>query len=365
MPKIAKITELPETQLSPEHAQMIWDRVNKFAAYGFNKSHAAAYAVIAFRTAYLKRHYPYEFYAASMNLDLDKREKLAEFNRECQREGLKVLPPNVNTSQATFSVRRRQDGTADAIRWALAAIGGVGVAAMRGVIAERDAKGRFTSFEEFVRRTIAWCNKKCYENLILAGACDDLKLSRKAMLHALETVIKCAQTEAKEAESPQASLFGDALPAQTRSTVKDLPEMPRLELLEKEFAALGVYVSGHPIDSVRGAIARTQAKSIAEVLSPRFTWRTAKVGVLALKVESRMTRKQEQMGIVMMSDPTGMYEAVVFPDDFRRLRQTLKQGEAYILTLGVSERDGQRSFSVRDAEPLKLEALTPALGQVA
>ena len=336
-------------------AEAIFDLIARFASYGFNKSHAAAYAVIAFRTAYLKRHVPYEFFAASMNLDITKAEKLAEFVRECRRADLRIDAPDVNASQARFDVRRDKTGQACAVRYALSALRGVGTQAMDQLVQERTANGRFQSLDDLVQRTIPWLNRKAYEGLIKGGACDRFGKSRQAMLTALDQLIRSAQSEHKESQSGQGSLL-DMMNLQTPDRVPDAPEMDRIALLTAEYEVLGFYLSGHPLDATADTLARAGAVTIARALSPEVTpGKDVRIGALITNLQARQTRKQTLMAVLTLSDPTGEYEAVVFPDDYERYRDTLKAGEAFVFRVGVGERDGMRQLSVRDVDPLVLD----------
>ncbi len=335
-------------------ASAIFDLIARFADYGFNRSHAAAYAVIAFRTAFLKRHLPHEFYASSMNLDISTTEKLAEFFVELKREKLAVLGPDINASQALFSVQKT--GSGKAVRWALAGVRGVGIPAMEFLVAERKANGPFKTLSDFVERTVGNLNKRAFENLIRAGALDRLPGTREAKLTGLPRILKRAQTEAKEKQTTQTSLFDLGMTTPSASErLPDLPEMSRLSLLNGEFETLGVYLSGHPLDTLEDHIRRTSARSLNQVLGGAIPRGNVKIAVLVNKMILKTTRNNEPMAVLLISDATGNAEVVVFPSDFQRLRARLGENSAYIFDAAIRDRDGERQILVNDAELLPLE----------
>ena len=355
MSKITEVTEIEGTQLSEAKIQEIWGKVQKFAEYGFNKSHAAAYGMLSFQTAYLKAHHPYAFYAASMNLDINNAEKLAEFVREMRHETIRLERPDVQTSEATFTVAHDGDGQPRAVRYALAAIRGVGVNAMRALVAERARGGRFRDYADLVQRLSGELNNKAFESLVNAGACDSLPHTRAAMLQATQTLTRAAQKERERRASQQVSLFDAGLDAPAPMTVPDKPEDPRLDLLEREYAALGAYMSGHPLDGMTRILKAAGTHTIAQAIAPDHPRRETKIGAMITSMQVRQTRKQETMAVLTISDPTGLYEAVAFPEDYQRMRQSLTTGQAFIFTLGIGERNGFRQLFVRNIEPLQMQ----------
>src|SRR3546814_98702 len=200
--------------VTKERASYVFDLVDKFAGYGFNKAHSAGYALVAYQTAYLKANYPVEFFAASMTYDMGNTDKLNVFRQELQRLGIALLPPDINRSEADFGVEVTGEGPGDgtpAIRYALAALKNVGANAMAAVVAEREAKGRFKSLADFANRLDArLINKRQVENLACAGAFDSLCPNRAQVFHAAESIVRHASAAASELDSAQVSLFGGA-----------------------------------------------------------------------------------------------------------------------------------------------------------
>ncbi|MEN8197420.1 MAG: DNA polymerase III subunit alpha, partial [Pseudomonadota bacterium] len=230
-------------------ANQIFDLVNKFAGYGFNKSHAAAYALIAYQTAYLKANHPVEFFAASMTLDLGNTEKLNIFHKELKSLDIPLHLPDINASQADFSVEVAEDGRG-AIRYALGALKNVGRQAMEALAAERDATGPFKSLVDFAGRLdTSVINRRQLESLAKAGAFDGLNANRRQVFEAVETLTRRASSAATDRASQQTSLFGgadDAAPSEI--LVKDVPDWPGSERLGKESDTVGFYLSAHPLD---------------------------------------------------------------------------------------------------------------------
>lgn len=332
----------------------IFELIARFANYGFNKSHAAAYALIAFHTAWLKAHYPHEFFAASMNMDMDKVEKIAEFYQECRRVDLSILPPDINASEAKFSVVKH--GQQKSIRYALAAIRGVGVTAMKDLIEERNKNGRFTSLSDLVQRTVKFMNRRSYEGLIKAGALDSLHGNRGALLEALNPCLKEAQSETKRKETGQVSFFDNFLTPPETTKIPDIPEMPYLERLSNEFNALGVHISGHPLNAAQRRLKTIRAHQLVDIFNPvNHINGDVKFGALLIKLQVKMSKKQEPMAILMLSDPTFQVETLLFSDMFHQYRSKLEEGSAYVITAGVSDKDGERRLYIRDIEPLPLD----------
>jgi DNA polymerase-3 subunit alpha len=376
MTKIVAIEEIAGTKLEPNLAQQIFDLILKFANYGFNRSHAAAYGMIGFQTAWLKAHHPHEFYAASMNLDLANIEKLAEFAKEMRRAGIPFSGPDVNKSQSYFSVEKAtnikklmtasNDQKAGiktkTVRWALSGIKGVGEQAMADLIAEREQNGAYKTFHDFVKRTGGkTLNKRGYENLIKAGALDSLHPNRAEMLFNLADVLGGATADQKSKNTGQASMF-DLMPqVEADQRMKACQEQPRITQLQNEYDVLGMFISGHPIEQAEGKLkARKDRATIRQALDPEFrVGKQVVIGALLMGVRLRTTKAGEPMGILTISDPSGSSEAVMFPKTFARYNARLNSGEAFVVTCGVekSKEEGsdERKLIVNDIESLKLD----------
>ncbi|MBR0829379.1 DNA polymerase III subunit alpha [Bradyrhizobium manausense] len=328
-------------------AETIFELLAKFADYGFNKSHAAAYALVSYHTAYMKAHYPVEFIAASMTLDLNNTDKLSEFRSEAQRLKIKVEPPNINRSGATFEVG---DNT---IYYALAALKGVGIQAVEQIIEERNKKGAFTSLADFAARVSPRAiNKRIIESLAAAGAFDTLEPSRARVFAGADAILAACQRANEAATIGQNDMFGNAADAPTIMLPQVEPWLPA-ERLRREYDAIGFFLSGHPLDDYATVLKRLRVQSWAEFSRAVKTGATA--GKVAATVVSRMERRTKtgnKMGIMGLSDPTGHFEAVLFSEGLAQYRDVLEPGAAVLLQLGAELQGEDVRARVLHAEPL-------------
>jgi DNA polymerase-3 subunit alpha len=310
-------------------AETIFELLAKFADYGFNKSHAAAYALVTYHTAYMKAHYPVEFLAASMTLDLNNTDKLSEFRSEAQRLGIRVEAPSINRSGASFEVA---DGT---IYYALAALKGVGPQAIELIVEARNA-GLFTSLADFAGRVNPRAiNKRVIESLAAAGAFDTLEPNRARVFGGAEAILAACQRSHETASIGQSDMFGNAADAPTIVLPQIEPWLPA-ERLRREYDAIGFFLSGHPLDDYATVLKRLRVQSWAEFSRAVKTGATA--GKVAATVVSRMerrTRTGNKMGIIGLSDPTGHFEAVLFSEGLAQYRDILEPGAAVLLQLGA------------------------------
>ncbi|HYD32382.1 MAG TPA: DNA polymerase III subunit alpha, partial [Azospirillaceae bacterium] len=303
-----------ERGVPPAQADMIFDQVMKFAGYGFNKSHAAAYALVAFQTAYLKANHPVEFMAASMTLDLGNTDKLNVFRQELSRLRVKLLTPDINRSREVFSVEPVAEGEY-AIRYALAAIKGVGMPAMQAVVAERVRNGPYKDLFDLARRLdTKTINKRQLENLACAGAFDSLEPNRAKVHAAIETLIRYAQSAAAERESGQNSLFGGGTGAVLdKPPLPVVPDWDTLEKLKHEFDAIGFYLSAHPLDAYAAPLSRlkvVKAADLAHLAGKGGTTRYKVAGIVAGRREST-SKAGKKFAFVGVSDTSGQYEVTV------------------------------------------------------
>ncbi len=310
-------------------ASTIFDACAKFAEYGFNKSHSAPYALITYQTAYMKANYPVEFLAASMTLDMGNTDKLAEFRAEAQRLGIKVEPPSVNRSSVAFDV----DG--NTIHYALGALKGVGRAAVEAIVEARGAR-LFIDLSDFAERINPRAvNKRVLESLAAAGAFDALEGNRARVLAATDTMLASAQHTHEAAALGQSELFGGSAARSGLSFPAVEPWLPA-DRLQREFDAIGFFLSGHPLDDYAGTLKRLRVQPWAEfaraVKSGASAGRVA--GTVVARTERR-TRTGSKMGIIGLSDPTGHYEAVVFSEGLAQFRDLLEPGRAVLLTLSA------------------------------
>jgi len=332
--------------VAPAQADTIFDLLAKFADYGFNKSHAAAYALVSYQTAYMKAHYPVEFLAASMTLDIGNTDKLSEFRAEAQRLGIKVEAPSVIRSVATFEV---SDGT---IHYALAALKGVGAQAVELVVEARKA-GLFTSLADFAARVSPRAiNKRVIESLAAAGAFDALDANRARVFAGSEAILAACQRSHDAATIGQNDMFGGAADAPTIMLPEVEPWLPA-ERLRREYDAVGFFLSGHPLDDYAAALKRLRVQSWAEFSRAVKTGATAgKVAATVLSRMERRTKTGNKMGIIGLSDPTGHFEAVLFSEGLAQYREVLEPGAAVLLQLGAELQGEDVRARVLHAEPL-------------
>src|SRR6187397_1679000 len=331
-------------------AVAIFDASAKFADYGFNKSHAAAYALVSYHTAYMKAHYPVEFLAASMTLDLSNTDKLSEFRAEALRLGIKVEAPNINRSAATFEVGQ------NTIYYALAALKGVGIQAVEQIVEERK-KGVFTSLADFAARVNPRAiNKRVIESLAAAGAFDTLDSNRARVFAGADAILAACQRSHEAATVGQNDMFGNASDAPTIMLPQIEPWLPA-EKLRHEYDAVGFFLSGHPLDDYATVLKRLRVQSWAEFSRAVKTGATA--GKVAATVVSRMERRTKtgnKMGIMGLSDPTGHFEAVLFSEGLAQYRDVLEPRAAVLLQLGAELQGEDVRARVLHAEPLDAAA---------
>jgi DNA polymerase III subunit alpha len=328
-------------------ASDIFDLLDKFANYGFNKSHAAAYAIIAYQTAYLKANHPLQFLAASMTLDMDNTDKLGEFRRDASRLGLKVEPPDINRSGVTFDVA---DG---AIRYALAAIKGVGRHAAEAVVVARKAGGPFRDLSDFARRIDAKAvNRRTLEALIAAGALDALEPNRAKATAGVDSVLALSNRTREAAEGGQSELFGGGQVDGLR--LPDVDNWPIAEKLQREHAVVGFFLSGHPLDDYQSALARMRVQRFSEFAAAvRATGVSmGRVAASVIDRTERRTRTGNKMGIVQLSDQSGHFEAVLFSEGLQKYRDLLEPGRAVVLRLSAALDGEDVRARIEDAEPL-------------
>ena len=333
-------------------ASHIFDLVEEFAGYGFNKSHAAAYAVIAYHTAYIKAHFPVDFLAASMSLDLSNSDKLASFHQDARRIGVKVLPPDINHSQADFSVEPYEEGVA--VRYALGAVRNVGLAAMDTLVAERNAKGKFKALYDFAERVDPkGINKRQLENLAKSGAFDPLEPDRARALAACEVIAAYAQRVAEERASAQTSLFGAEEPS-ARPAFPKAPAWSGQDRLDAERESVGFYLSGHPLTAFY-TDAGERYKTYLDILEEGEVHevRMYPMAGVVRRVQYRPAMSGGTLAFVSLSDPSGDYEAMIMPENVAAARERMEVGKAVVFRGRVRWRDGDLKLSADTFEPVE------------
>ena len=320
-------------------ASYVFDLVNKFAGYGFNKSHSAAYALIAYQTAYLKANYPVEFLAASMTLDMANTDKLSAFREEAMRLDITIDPPSINTSGVEFTVDNGR------IAYGLAALKNVGRQAAKAIVDQRKTGGAFEGIGDFARRIDPQAvNRRALENLVRAGAFDTLEPNRAAVLDGLDRILQTASRAIGDRTAGQNDLFvgGEGGRAPDLQLPGTDPWGP-LERLNQEFEALGFYLSGHPLDAYKQMLTRARVMSWRDFeTAVRDRGHTAgRIAGTVTSCRNRRARSGSRFAFVGFSDQTGQFEAVVFADMLAEAGDLLKVGEAVIL--GVeADIDGER-----------------------
>jgi DNA polymerase-3 subunit alpha len=352
----AKNKGVPEVK-----AADIFDLVNKFAGYGFNKSHAAAYALVAYQTAYMKAKYPVEFLAASMTLDFHNTDKINVFRQELKRMGIRLLPPDINKSDVLFSVERSEDSE-PAIRYALAAVKNVGEGAMQGLVDERRANGPYADLTDFMNRLdIRNVNKRQLVNLARAGAFDAFVPKRRQMFEAVEPLMRLASAAQNERESGQIGLFsGDAAPA-TALDLPDVAEWPVMERLDQEFGALGFYLSAHPLDAFARSLERLNVRPSAEVIASGQSGPVKLAGTLVSKKE-RTSAKGNRYAFIQFTDASGEFEVTAFSESLAEAYELLKAGNSLLIRGAVQFEGDSARFTAQGFEPLNKAAADAAEG---
>ena len=295
--------------------------IDKFAGYGFNKSHAAAYALLAYQTAWLKAHYPEEFFAASMCFDMHQSEKLAVFVDDARRSplregGVKLAPPCINNSEAEFTVEQTDDGYA--VRYALAGIRNVGERAMETIVAEREVSGKFDSLKDlFERVPKGSMNSRQLEGLASAGALDVLEPNRAKVFANCDLLLAVADAAARERSSGQGGLFGGEEQDNSDLRLKETDPWPRAEMMEKERENFGFYFSDHPVQAWRQVASANGARSYASLMSggaPAGGRAPAVMAAMVEKAHKNTTRRGKPFVRVEFSDASGQFSAACFEE---------------------------------------------------
>jgi DNA polymerase-3 subunit alpha len=348
--------------IEARHANELFDLIDKFAGYGFNKSHAAAYALLAYQTGWLKAHYPEEFYAASMCFDLHQSDKLSVFVDDARRYpngngGVEVLPPDINASQARFTVEQTDHGYA--VRYALAGIRNVGEKAMEAIAAQRQAGGAFASIKDlFERLPQGSMNRRQLEGLICAGAFDGLEPDRGLLYANADLLVAVADAALRERSSGQAALFGGETAAEEDLRLQSAPAWSRAERMAKERENFGFYFSAHPVQQYRDVASANGARtyqSLMEAGAPPGGRGTAVMAALVEGITKARTRKGGTFVRADFSDSSGQFSAACFEEalvpQFERWGQ---EGECLLLTveLDAPNPDEPPRLTVRGARPL-------------
>lgn len=329
-----------ERNVEESLASNIFDLMEKFAGYGFNKSHSAAYALLAYQTGWLKAHYPAAFMAAVLSSDMDNTDKVVNFIEDCQQLKVKVLPPDINQSAYRFTVQGND------ILYGLGAIKGAGEAAIENIISARTAGGAFTSLFDICKRVDSRkVNRRVLEAFIRAGALDSVHRDRAVLLASLDKAMKLAEKHAQNQAQGQVDLFGNAMGQDVAEIYEQVPSWKLAEILEGEKLTLGLYLSGHPIDTVSQELRQLLPITLKQLRAEKG--RNQWLAGLITAVRTVKTRQGKQMQIVSVEDKTGKIDLVLFPDDVELYRELLVKDQLIFVEGEVSTDDFNGGLRVR------------------
>jgi DNA polymerase-3 subunit alpha len=339
------------SQIPAKKSEEIFDMIEKFAGYGFNKSHSAAYSVVAFQTAYLKAHYPEEFMAALLSCEMGNLDKIPVFINECRAMGLEILPPHINEADTRFKPVK------GGIRYGLAGVKNVGEGAARELVAERERSGPYKGLMDFCARVQSQqVNKKTLESLIRCGAFDFPGMHRSRLFGGIDFAMNRASAAQRDKQSGQASLF-DMLDAGDTRTLSDsqLPEAQpwhESDLLVGERELLGVYMSGHPLSQYEKLLARYQLTDV-QGLSEIEDGKSTRLGGLISSLTQRFTKKKDPMAVLRLEDLDGNVEVVVYPEAYQEYKGVLQADKAVLLCGDVKHEENEVKLIASEVYPLE------------
>jgi DNA polymerase III, alpha subunit len=331
----------------PKHvAEKFWELVEPFDRYGFNRSHAACYAMIAYETAYLKAHYPIEFMTAFLNAEAGDIERMAFIIAECKKMGIEVLAPDVNKSSSVFSPEKQN------IRFGLSAIKNVGVGVVEGIIREREVGGPFTNLTSFLSRVKHKdLNKKSLEALTKCGALDSLGTERNQIFTNIDDVVKFASAAKKEGMSSQNGLFGAAFPT-TDLKLKEVPLATPTERLGWEKELLGLYVTDHPLNRAKEKLNNVKPTLIKNVLLEQSGSKMYRIAGMITTVKPIITKTGKPMAFVKLEDESGSIEVVMFSESYATHKACLKEGNIVALVGRLNSRNGEWAIMCENMKEL-------------
>jgi DNA polymerase-3 subunit alpha len=352
-------------KLSPALGEKLWKLIEPFAAYGFNKAHAASYGRVAYQTAYMKANYPVEYMSAVLTADAGDTEKISEIIHECERMGIEVLPPDINESFAPFSVVPAKDGAPAKIRFGLTTIKNFGEGIAEAIIEERKAHGAFTSLADFLTRvTDKNLNKKSLEALVMTG-CFDRFHDRGLLVKNLELLLAFHKEAAHGKESSQESLFGGLTEPAHALILEPADPLPKAEALRAEKELLGIYVSGHPLDVFTEDMATRP--SIASIRRDSRNGIPVVTAGMVESVRELLTKKGDRMAFVLLADREAQIELVAFPETYQENKELLVPGSCIAVKGRLSIRNQEPTIALEKAKALQtpkteLTKEAPALG---
>lgn len=315
-------------------AEKLFDEISAFSSYAFNKSHAAAYAVVSYRTAYLKCHYPEQYFAALLTSVLDNPAKISQYTAECRRLGIKILPPSVNESYENFTA------SGNNIRFGLLAVRNLGSNFINQLIAQREER-KYTSMYDFCLRNYGRnFNRRAIEGLIKSGAMDELEDNRRKMLYNIDKVISVIDETQRYSSENQLNLFGDNNEDSVKFELTHIDEMPRQELLSMEKSSTGMYLSGHPMNSYREFARSSRFIPISDINNKKIAdgRRISVVGVVG-DIKLKQLKNKNTIAYTTLEDTTGIIDVIVFSATLTSYRSIMSEGNVVIINGKVSERE--------------------------
>lgn len=337
-------------QLSPQTAEKLWKLIEPFAAYGFNKAHAASYGRVAYQTAYMKANYPVEYMSAVLTADSGDTEKISEIIHECDRMGIEVLPPDINESFAPFSVVPAKDDQEAKIRFGLTTIKNFGSGITESIIEERKQNGHYSSLADFLNRIHDRnLNKKSLEALIMAGAFDRFG-ERGHMVANLDNLLAFNKEQVAGKESNQDSLFGGIDTTINELVLEDAPEASTEQKLRWEKDLLGVYVSGHPLDNFTEELKKRS--SIADIKKDGRNGIPIVTAGMVETTRELLTKKGDRMAFVQLSNHTDAIEMTAFPETYQQLRELLQPGSCIAIKGRLQIRNEEPTILIEKAKSL-------------
>jgi DNA polymerase-3 subunit alpha len=341
------MTGCQANKISDKKGERIFNLMEEFAGYGFNKSHSCAYALLAYQTAYLKTHYPVEFMAALLTSEAGNSDKTVKYINEARGMSIPILPPDVNESDLYFTP------IGEAIRFGMAAIKNVGENTAKAIRESRLSSGEFRTLYDFCERIESrFLNKRVFESLIKSGALDSLG-GRESMMASVDDAVNALQRASRSRESGQHGLFGGggSTPEPTLFELRDAPQWSEEERLTSEYAMLGFYVSGHPLEKYASRLAELKVVSLSEVEGQR---NGKEIAVAALIVGTRPMRSKKgaRWAIYTIQDMTGVQELLAFPESFTRLEAALRPGYPLLLKVKIQVEEAGTRLSLQEAKRL-------------
>ncbi len=352
------------SEVSEEKSGAIFDQVAKFAGYGFNKSHAAAYSLIAYQTGYLKANYPVEFMASTLTYDMGNTDKINFFSQDLRNWKIKLLTPDINKSRVMFSVEKILNADTGkeekAIRYALGAIKGVGAAAMDAIVSERNKSGAFKDINDFMRRVdFKSFSRKQLEVLAMAGAFDCFGLPRARIAANADGIMRQAQKWYEEKNSGQVNLFGGGSDTTAEKLMMDnTPEWASMERLDNEQSAIGFYLSAHPLDGQQELLSKNKYINYVDLKDRQYfesmnrsgSNRANLAGVVVKKIEKQSDRGR--YAFVTLSDRSGLYDVTLYTEALALYRDMMTDGNLVSVAVEVTYREDEPRLILKSAQPL-------------